>query len=331
MKLRFSIQYSTKWGENVWVVVKAHVSTGVMKTYRLCLLTDDGEHWTAELAVMESRHSVFTFFEYEYQIRGGDDVVLRREWHVVPRIIPCDNSHDFVMNDEWKDIPLMSHLYTKACMCTSGRKNMADATIMALRQPLYRKTLFFRITAPQIDNRQDVAVCGSHPSLGGWSTSRYLKMSYNGHSVWTLTMNVDALYPEIEYKYVVVDDENHEFVEWEGGENRKVDISKMRDGEVVVLDNGTLRVAEKTWKAAGVAVPVFSLRSEHSYGVGDFGDLARFADWMALAGMKILQILPVNDTTMQHNWQDSYPYNIISVFALHPQYLDLEQVGELKD
>ena len=331
MKLRFSIQYSTKWGENVWVVVKAHVSTGVMKTYRLCLLTDDGEHWTAELAVMESRHSVFTFFEYEYQIRGGDDVVLRREWHVVPRIIPCDNSHDFVMNDEWKDIPLMAHLYTKACMCTSGRKNMADATIKALRQPLYRKTLFFRITAPQIDNRQAVAVCGSHPSLGGWSTSRYLKMSYNGHSVWTLTMNVDALYPEIEYKYVVVDDENHEFVEWEGGENRKVDISKMRDGEVVVLDNGTLRVAEKTWKAAGVAVPVFSLRSEHSYGVGDFGDLARFADWMALAGMKILQILPVNDTTMQHNWQDSYPYNIISVFALHPQYLDLEQVGELKD
>ena len=66
MKLRFSIQYSTKWGENVWVVVKAHASTGVMKTYRLCLLTDDGEHWSAELAVMESRHSVFTSFEYEY-------------------------------------------------------------------------------------------------------------------------------------------------------------------------------------------------------------------------------------------------------------------------
>ena len=242
MKLRFSIQYSTKWGENVWVVVKAHVSTGVMKTYRLCLLTDDGEHWKAELAVMESRHSVFTFFEYEYQIRGGDDVVLRREWHVVPRIIPCDNSHDFVMNDEWKDIPLMAHLYTKACMCTSGRKNMADATIKALRQPLYRKTLFFRITAPQIDNRQAVAVCGSHPSLGGWSTSRYLKMSYNGHSVWTLTMNVDALYPEIEYKYVVIDAQTQKLKRWEFGDNRIFGISGNEQAGGQGTPQGEIRV-----------------------------------------------------------------------------------------
>ena len=88
---------------------------------------------------------------------------------------------------------------------------------------------------------------------------------------------------------------------------------------------------EQTWRAAGVVVPVFSLRSEHSYGVGDFGDLKRFVDWVAATGMKMIQLLPVNDTTNSHSWSDSYPYNIVSAFALHPQYLDLEALGILKN
>jgi 4-alpha-glucanotransferase len=64
--------------------------------------------------------------------------------------------------------------------------------------------------------------------------------------------------------------------------------------------------------------------------VGDFGDLRRFVDWVAMTGMKVVQLLPVNDTTQNHDWQDSYPYNIISVFALHPHYLDLEAAGLLR-
>jgi 4-alpha-glucanotransferase len=97
-----------------------------------------------------------------------------------------------------------------------------------------------------------------------------------------------------------------------------------------VLYGDQLRIREKIWRAAGVSVPVFSLRSEHSYGVGDFGDLRRFVDWVTMTGMKVIQLLPVNDTTQNHDWQDSYPYNIISVFALHPHYLDLEAAGLLR-
>ena len=46
--------------------------------------------------------------------------------------------------------------------------------------------------------------------------------------------------------------------------------------------------------------------------------------------MKVIQLLPVNDTTASRNWCDSYPYNIVSAFALHPHYLDVEALGELK-
>ena len=331
MKLRFSIYYKTKWGESIWVEVKLTTSEGVRKTYLQQLSTDDGERWATEVAVMESRHRIFTSFEYEYQVRCGDDYLQRSEWSIVPRRIPCENAHDYVMNDSWKDIPLMSHLYTKAYVTTSRSDTVAGDDLVPLRLPLYRKTLFFRVSAPQLKSGQSVALCGSHPALGGWSTSRYMKMTYCGCSVWTITMNVDSLFPEIEYKYVVINDSTLEFIDWEGGGNRKVDVSSIRDGEVTVLNDGILRLAESTWRVAGVALPVFSLRSEHSCGVGDFGDVKRIVDWMDLVGLKILQILPVNDTTMQHNWQDSYPYNIISTSALHPQYVDLEQAGKLSD
>ena len=82
-------------------------------------------------------------------------------------------------------------------------------------------------------------------------------------------------------------------------------------------------------RMAGVAVPVFSLRSEGSAGVGDFGDLKMLIDWAEKVGMKAVQILPINDTTNTHTWMDSYPYNAISVFALHPMYIDLRQLGKL--
>ena len=82
---------------------------------------------------------------------------------------------------------------------------------------------------------------------------------------------------------------------------------------------------------AGVAVPVFSLRSESSCGIGEFLDLKKLADWCVATGLKLIQILPVNDTTTDGGWGDSYPYKSISTKALHPIYLNVEKVGILKD
>ena len=81
----------------------------------------------------------------------------------------------------------------------------------------------------------------------------------------------------------------------------------------------------------GVAVPLFSLRSESSCGIGEFLDLKKLADWCVATGLKMIQILPINDTTTDGGWGDSYPYKSISTKALHPIYLNLERVGELKD
>ncbi len=84
-------------------------------------------------------------------------------------------------------------------------------------------------------------------------------------------------------------------------------------------------------RGAGVAIPIFSLRSCNSMGVGDFEDIKLMVDWAVQAGQQVIQILPINDTTMSHTWEDSYPYNANSIFALHPQYLSLKRAGELQN
>lgn len=68
------------------------------------------------------------------------------------------------------------------------------------------------------------------------------------------------------------------------------------------------------------------MRTELSHGVGDFCDIKQFTDMMKLCGMKVLQLLPVNDTTSAKNRKDSYPYNCISSFAFHPIYINLLDV-----
>lgn len=328
MKLRFSIRYRTAWGESLHVNIAYYSQDGTVRQYNLLMQTDDGELWTLETSALESRQHPLSHMIYIYQVEDGEGHVLRKEWDLVPRIYHFDTSKDYLFPDQWRDLPLPYHLYTNAYLTTvHGRVN---EHVEPLRLPLFRRTITFRVSAPQLLSGQSVAVCGSHPAIGNWNTSRYLRMEYAGQHEWMLTVNALGMIFPLEYKYVVVDDNTHALVCWEEGDNRTTGELDLQDGQVLVLYGDQLRLREHIWRAAGVAVPVFSLRSEHSYGVGDFGDLRRLVDWVALTGMKVIQVLPVNDTTISHGWQDSYPYNIVSVFALHPHYIDLEAAGTLK-
>ena len=334
MKLKFSIQYGTQWGQNLYVVITYRSSDHTEKTQRLMMVTTDGMEWSLETTVLESRKHPITSFLYNYQVEDNDGNVIRKEWDAIPRIYYFDSSKDYVLVDRWRDVPLQYHLYSKAYLTTMGLED--NDKVEPLRVPLYRKTILFRVSAPQLQKGQSVAIVGSHPALGSWNVARYLRMESIGRFEWLLSVNVEAVLLPIEYKYVIVDDNTHAFVAWEEGDNRTIDgllpadQTMVPDGTVLVAYGESLRVKEQTWRAAGVVIPVFSLRTKESYGVGDFGDLRRLVDWCVATGMKVIQLLPVNDTTCSGNWSDSYPYNIVSAFALHPHYLDLEELGTLK-
>ena len=335
MKLKFTINYGTQWGQSLHVVISYMSVDGSVRKSNLLMTTEDGVLWTIETSVIESRQHPIASFSYFYQVEDADGNVLRKEWTGVPRCYHFDSSKNYLLPDLWRDIPLQYHLYSSAYAVTA-LGNPESHEVTAKRLPLYRRTIIFRVSAPQLRKGQTLAILGSHPALGDWNSARFLKMEYIGKFDWILSVNVDHVLLPLEYKYVIIDDETNALVAWEEGDNRTTEglISSEQnafpDGSVLVAYGESLRVKEQIWRAAGVVVPVFSLRSEHSYGVGDFGDLRRIVDWAEATGMKIIQLLPVNDTTSSHNWSDSYPYNIVSAFALHPHYIDLEALGSLK-
>ena len=94
--------------------------------------------------------------------------------------------------------------------------------------------------------------------------------------------------------------------------------------------NSSFQSGKTPYKLAGVAIPVFSLRRKTGYGVGEFTDIKLLVDWANKVNIKVIQILPINDTVATHTWVDSYPYSGISVFALHPVYVNISLIGKLK-
>ena len=179
------------------------------------------------------------------------------------------------------------------------------------------------------------------------NTRLRLDMSNNGNGIWFTDYTLDNDPVELEgvtYFYIV---------ETDGGITRQEEgtphtIPFTKASRLVLFDrwkdmNGTT-IEQRTiaiphvkpgnrplWKGAGTAIPVFSLRSEKDFGIGQFTDLKLMADWAAETGQSIIQTLPVNDTTLTGTWRDSYPYSANSSFALNPIYINLELVGTLSD
>lgn len=329
MKLRFSIHYSTSWGQSLHVVISYYDADGRCRSHNLPMQTQDGEVWTMETDVMESRRRPLSSVDYYYRVEDGEGKVIRTEWNLVPRRYSVDTAKEYLFPDRWRDVPLQLHLYSKACLTTTGRQR--EDGVEALKLPLFRRTVVFRVSAPQLGRGESVGICGSHPALGDWNPAKFQRLTPIGNYEWVIAVNAYGLYLPLEYKFVVIDDAANQLKQWEEGENRTTGNGGLADGQVLVLYGETLRVKEELWRCAGVVVAVSSLRSEHSFGIGDFGDLKRLLSWASATGLRMVQLLPLNDTRPYAAGSGFNPYLGVSQFALHPLYLDLEALGEPKD
>ena len=156
-------------------------------------------------------------------------------------------------------------------------------------------------------------------------------MTQHTYNEWVADIDATRLEGgHLEFKFIAFRNAKNELL-WETSMNRTVDLPEMKAGELVSYELDQAFFALYNRKLAGTQVPVFSLRTCKSAGIGDFGDLKTMIDFVASTGQKVLQLLPINDTTITHTWTDSYPYSCISVFAIHPQYADLHALPELKD
>ena len=318
MTVQFNIEYKAMFGEQI--VVNIQTEEGELK---LPLETTDGERWACDWCV-ESPEKSYTYY-YSVEREGR---AVKTEWLMIKHQLDVNakKAAVYTLYDHWKAMPEDAFLYSSAftdCINHQVPQEMKPETGSKIVRLIVR--------APQLRDGERLGVLGADKALGAWDVQKILPMTQHTYNEWVA--DIDATHLEgshLEFKFVAFRNAKNELL-WETSMNRTVDLPEMKAGELVSYELDQASFALYNRKLAGTQVPVFSLRTRKSAGIGDFGDLKTMIDFVASTGQKVLQLLPINDTTITHTWTDSYPYSCISVFAIHPQYADLHALPELKD
>ena len=317
MKLLFNLDYQTTFGQQLVLNIISKENNGTADSHAMSTL--DGIHWTVEISA--NAHTG-EYYDYYYSVRHGDDTV-RTEWLAEPHRLEMAavRGTRYVVYDHWLDIPEDAYMYSSAFTdCVMARERQLSTP----RE--YSRTVRLKVRAPQLRSSQQLAIVGAPAYLGAWDTAEALPMTEHEPHEWVVSLDADHLPGRFEFKFIAGGS-------WENGPNRFIELPEVgvKENDVLVYELPQAWFQVHPWRGAGTVIPVFSLRSEGSFGVGDFGDLKMMIDWCAKTHQRVLQVLPINDTNSTGTWQDSYPYNAISVYALHPQYADLRQLPPIKD
>ena len=323
MKLQFNLLYQTTFGEVLMLNILP--SDEAKKPVQHKMITLDGLHWTVDITMTAKPE---TFIDYYYSVMNGD-TEMRHEWLAEPHRLEFSavKGVRYTVYDHWIDIPEDAYMYSSAFTeCVNARKRALSTKTESAR------TVRLKVRAPQLRNGEHLAIVGADPLLGDWELDKALPMTEHEYHEWVISIDAGKLQSSrMEFKFFIENEKEKVPAVWENSDNRTVDLPEIQDGEVIVYELTQAYFPIHEWKGAGTVIPIFSLRTEGSFGVGDFGDLKKMIDWADKTGQRVLQVLPINDTNMTRTWQDSYPYNSISIYALHPQYTDFRQLPELKD
>ncbi len=321
MNLVFRLNYHTDPGQSLWLkysIVLDEKGIGFDQIVPLQWLNEG--QWQVGVKV---RGTGCFKVEYNYQLRQTNGVELD-EWHA-PRTVEIDlSAHDAVLlQDSWCSAGTVDYAFeTNAFLAVlPARGPFADLSTPE------NANHSFQLRMAAVPAGQVPCILGNVSELGNWGWFSAIPLEETAPNVWRKNFYLPNDW-HIEYKYGLFDLKLKCVVSVELGENRRIASRALAPRQwIQVQDECYRRDTGGLYRAAGVAMPVFSLRSEKSLGVGEFADLKPFGDWAKGVGLKVIQILPINDTTSSHDWTDSYPYSAISVFALHPLYLRIDDLG----
>ena len=310
MKLYFDIEYRTRWGEQLVLLLG--------KRKIAMRYTDDGI-WHASVELRSGAERL----EYRYAVER-DNAQVRTEWYPhTLRPAEFSDCRALRIHDRWQDIgsdaPFRTVAYTRGIFA----RRAAWPAAKRRRENKTAAQATFRMTVPALWPDETLAIASDR--LDNWQ--RIVPFDDTRFPEWELGL---ALPKGSEYKFLIADRTTLTPILWEEGANR-IWNGVAPDGERLIEASLQPRIPERHWRSAGTAIPVFSLRSEQSFGVGEFLDLKLLVDWAVATQQRVIQLLPINDTTMTHTWEDSYPYNANSTFALHPQFIRLTEAGVEED
>jgi len=318
MKISFQIHFKTQWGELLHLFIYKVVGNELIVADTIAMQCNQKAIWSVEIDYNTAKNGIV----YRYGLIKADASVLyetgqTRQVHFYNTQLPVS------IRDNWRgpygDSPFNTAVFSENFFKRNEVKHKSNK----------KGNLLFQLHCPQMEKDRHFAITGNQDALGNWDLTKKVRLDETNFPNWTLLLNSEKINFPIEYKYLIVDTATDEVLAWGGGPNRVV--QETQHAEFTVINDEHFIRTIDSWKGAGVAIPVFSLRSKKSFGIGEFEDLKLMVDWAKRTGQRMIQTLPINDTILYHTNYDSYPYNAVSVYALHPIYLNLEKTGKLKN
>jgi len=324
MNLQFYLRFYTQYGESLWISGNTEElgMSDPQKAIGLEYLSD--EFWHVAITIPKKgwpKEGV----KYKYYLKGREGQLIgERGFDRIASALAKETA-EIQLIDTWNHTGEFENAFFTAPFNNVLLKR-SDSKVKTKEGKHY--THSFKIKAPLLGRHEVVCLSGSDERIGHWSKENVILLSKED-DWWTVNLDMSGGFFPVAYKYGVYNTHENSFVCYENGDNRLLH-GDMPLHRVTILHDGFIRLPNNTWKGAGVAIPVFSLRSKNSFGVGEFADLKLLANWAKECGLKLIQILPINDTIATNTWVDSYPYAAISAFALHPLYVNLAEVAGKK-
>ena len=322
MELVFRVNYRTVPGQSIWLkLVALFTGSGARIEQVLPLRWLNERQWEG---AVELQGTGPLRLSYNYQLRQEGNGLKLDEW-LAPRLMELDPAvrDGVLLLDTW---------------CSAGTPDYAletkpFAVLLPKRGPFHPSAPVaaaanheFVLRMAAVPPGQAPCLLGSVRELGNWDGRHALPLVEIAANVWRVALSLPAA-GYIEYKYGLCELASGHLISIEQGPNRTLAGHACGPRQWTrVSDEGYARNPKEMFRGCGVAVPVFSLRSARGLGVGEFADLKPLADWAAKTGLRMIQILPINDTTAAGDWTDSYPYSAVSGFALHPLYLRIDDL-----
>lgn len=320
MKLQFYVRFHTKFGQQLWISGNTDVLGNNDPSKALLMVYLNDQFWFATIEI--KRKDLPKNISYKYLLKN-EDGEIQSEWgnDRTLNLLKTDYQ-EIQFTDTWNhageyENAFFSAPFTKVLLKKNAPKNKDNSD--------KDFTHIFKVKAPLLKKNEAICLVGDNEKTSNWKTEDPLLLE-KGNNWWSVKIDLSEANFPLVYKYGIYNTKENHFIRYENGDNRII-YNNGGKKKLNILHDGFVHLPNDTWKGAGIAIPVFSLRSKNSFGVGEFSDIKLLADWTASVDLKLIQILPVNDTIATHTWKDSYPYAAISAFALHPVYINLAKVA----
>ena len=335
MIIEFKIKKATAPGEKVFITGSSPLVGSYEVDKALEFQPSEEENtWTLQLKVDPFKERIFSYKYFTKDAQGH----LSFEAGAGRRLALNSTTQQITTLDEWQLNNQTGPFLTDPFAYVFYGANYSPYT------QTHRRTneLIVRTVVPNMPHQAHLVLIGNCSELGNWHVSKGIKMARLKGLKWIASIDTSHLAgKELEYAFAMVNDTTGEIV-YEGEriaqkkiteptKTYKLTVPELAKHQTLIVEHSNPDFYNLPPRFAGVSIPLASLRSTQGCGIGEIADLKLLVDWASAAGMKVINILPINDTTRYFNSKDSSPYNAISSIALNPIYLSVSAMPAPKN